>query len=275
MIESGKKERTVLCCLTTEVVKVVEPVNFYEATTVYIISDSAPDRPKAEAEFYKVFVEEAKNRIERSGNVEVRIVPADLDDYQSLLRAIISTVTAERVRCDGYVDLYLNVSSGTPEYIAAAMVATIQDKDLIAFTVKTKSKSLSPERLNELLINNGKPVGMSAEVFDPTLIMTFGPYQPSKKLVSCLKVIKELDEVKRYPSFTEIIAKMKEEGIWDYEPESKKNLTDDAQKERMYFRRNYIDPMVLNGWVSEENTKRNRYVLTRTGEAVVKVYHID
>ncbi len=34
---SGKKEAVVISCLTTEVVKVVEPIKFYEATRAYLI----------------------------------------------------------------------------------------------------------------------------------------------------------------------------------------------------------------------------------------------
>ncbi len=41
----------------------------------------------------------------------------------------------------------------------------------------------------------------------------------------------------------------------------------------MYYRRNFIDPLVSKGWLVEDLNKRNKYLLTKKGEAVIKVYH--
>jgi len=269
---SGKKERVVICCLTTEVVKVVEPVEFYEATRVHIILYPNTDETDPEAKFYNAFLDEARSRINSYSRTAINLVYANIMDYQVMLRTIISLVAEERANCGDFVDIYVNISSGTPEYIAGAMLAAMQDESITAFSVRSKTRSMNLEDAMKAYTVKGKPVGRTSEVNDPIMIMTFGPEMPDGRLVSCLSLMKKLDESNRYPSFTDIIERMKEEGTWDYSPESKKTRTDEAQKERMYFRRNYIDPMLQKGWIVEEHSKRNRYVLTKKGEVVVNVY---
>lgn len=272
MNQTGKKDRVMICCLTTEVMKVVEPIKFYDVTRVYIISYPNSEEDDPSAEFYNSFLKEACRRIESDGKAEVRIKYANILDYQEMLRTVIY-ITAEETNNHGdFVDIYVNISSGTPEYIAGAMLAAMQNEKLIAFSVRTKSRSMSYGEARAAYTVNGSLVGRSSEVYDPTMIMTFGSEMPDEKLVACLGILKVLNENHRYPSFNEVIDVLKEENIWDYTPETKKTRTDDQQKERMYYRRNFIDRMVENGWIVEDHIKRNKYVLTKKGEAVITVY---
>jgi hypothetical protein len=269
---SGKKDRVVLCCLTTEVVKVVEPIRFYEATRTHIIThqsleDLGPDRKCYE------FLNEARSRIESECNTELIIDQTNILDYQDVLRTIIGIVAEEKARSDDFVDIFINVSSGSADYKVSAMLVAMQQPDVIAFTVKTKSRNIDLEKAFEAITFNGKSVGITSEIYDPVMVMTFGSEMPEDKLVDCLAVISELKEDDKSPSFGDIIDKLKEYGIWDYSPEASKTRTDDSQKERMYFRRNFIDPLVSKGWIIEDLNKRNKYLLTKKGEAVIKIYY--
>lgn len=272
MNQTGKKERVLICCLTTEVVKVVKPIDFYEATRVHIIAYPNTNESDHTARFYNTFLKEARNRIEEGGRADVIVHYANILDYQEMLRTIVRTAAEEKAKFGSFVDIYVNISSGTPEYIAGAMLASMQDESLIAFSVRTKTRSMNLEQAMEAYTVDGKPVGRTSEVYDPAMIMTFGAEAPDDRLVACLGILKGMNENKRYPSFNDVIVALKNENEWDYVPESKKTRTDDAQKERMYFRRNYIDPMLSKGWIVEDHIKRNRYILTRKGEAVVSVY---
>jgi len=272
---SGRSERVVVCCLTTEVVKVVEPILFYEATRAHIIAYPDSDESDPDAQFFASFLDEAKNRIQWYGRTGLTVDHANVMDYQEMLRTIIRIIAAERSRCGEAVDIFVNISSGTPEYIAAAMLVAMQNRDVVAFSVRTKARSIVTDDAIRALSVDGRPVGSTSEVSEPTMVMNFGPEMPEDKFVVCLGVMKELNESVKPPGFADIINRMKEECVWDYVPESNKTRTDDSQKERMYFRRNFIDPMVEREWILEDPVKRNRYLLTEKGEAVVDVYGRD
>lgn len=271
MNPSGKKEAVVICCLTTEVVKVVEPVKFYEAARVHIISHCNTGEGSPDELFYNTFLEEACRQIKACTKAETFVNCSNIMDYQEMLRTILNIVAEERAKDDGSI-IYVNISSGTPEYIAGAMLAAMQDDDLIAFSVRTKTRSMDLDEAMKAYTVDGKPTGRTSSVTDPTMVMTFGPEVPNDKHVACLEVFKGQEIDNKHLNFNEIIEALKEKGIWDYTPEVKKTRTEDSQKERMFLRRNYITPMLDKGWVVENHQKRNKFDITTKGEAIVAVY---
>ena len=271
MNPSGKKEAVVICCLTTEVVKVVEPIKFYEASRAHIIAFPNSEEQDLDAKFYNTFLKEAVNQLESYGRAEVKVDYANILDYQEMLKTIINIVAEEKAADDSSI-IYVNISSGTPEYIAGAMLAAMQNEDLVAFSVRTKTRSMDWDQAMEAYSIDGKPVGRSSEVSDPTRVMTFGPEVPNDRHVACLEVFKAQEKDNRHLNFNEIIEALKAKGIWDYVPEVKKTRTDDSQKERMFLRRNYITPMLDKSWIVENHQKRNKFDLTTKGEAIVAVY---
>lgn len=207
---SGKKDRVVVCCLTTEVVKVVEPIKFYEATRTHIITHQGQADSDPENIFYNEFLGEARSRIESECNTELTVHRTNIIEYQDLLRTIIGIVAEERARTDDFVDIFINVSSGTADYIVSAMLVAMQQPDVIAFTVRTKSRNINVEKALEAYSFNGKPVGITSEIYDPVMVMTFGSEMPEDKLVDCLAIISELEIDEKSPSFGMIIDKLKE-----------------------------------------------------------------
>ena len=271
MNKSGKKEPVIICCLTTEVVKVVEPAKFYEASRVHIVSYPNSEESDPASCFYNRFLKEARARIEENPHAAVIVEYANIMDYQEMLRTILRIVSAERERNASTI-IYVNISSGTPEYIAGAMLASMQDSELIAFSVRTKSRSMNYDQMLSAYTVDGRTVGNTAEVNDPIRILTFGPEMPEDRLVACLEIIKSQDADGRSLSFGDIINRMKDMGIWDYTPEHNRTRTDDDQKERMYLKRNFIIPMMDKEWIIENYHKRNKFLLTEKGEAIVAVY---
>jgi hypothetical protein len=271
MNHSGKKESVIICCLTTEVVKVVEPVKFYGATRVHIISYPNSGVPESEIRFYNSFLTEARKRIEQDPNVKIMVDYANVLDYHDMAREIINIVAAEKEQNDA-VSIYLNISSGTPEYIAAAMLVSMQDPELIAFSVRSRARSMDYDEALSAYSVDGKPVGWTSEVNEPMMVTTFGSEMPDDRLVACLEILRTQGSDSQFMNFNEIIEKMKDVGIWDYVPENNRTRTDDAQKERMFLKRNYITPMLDKGWIAENSRKRNKFILTEKGEAIVSVY---
>ena len=270
MNPSGKKEAVVISCLTTEVVRVVEPVKFYGAARAYIIT-CHNDGSEEVAEFHDAFLKEACEEIESFRGTNVTIEYANILDYKDVLKTIVGIVSEERARDPSSI-IYVNISSGTPEYIAGAMLAVTQNEELIAFSVSTKTGTLDLEQKMKAYSVDGKPVGRTSAVNDPIKIMTFGAKAPDDKLVACLEVFRSQEIEKKYYNFNEIIDALKSKGTWDYMPDGNKTKTEDAQKERMYLRRNYITPLIERGWVVENLQKRNKFDITSKGKAVVSVY---
>ncbi|MBO6084326.1 MAG: hypothetical protein J6O90_04540, partial [Candidatus Methanomethylophilaceae archaeon] len=85
MNPSGKKEAVVICCLTTEVVKVVEPVKFYEAARVHIISHCDTGEGSPDELFYNTFLEEACRQIKACTKAETFVNCSNIMDYQEML----------------------------------------------------------------------------------------------------------------------------------------------------------------------------------------------
>lgn len=268
---SGKKEAVVISCLTTEVVKVVEPIKFYEASRAYIIVHDASGEGSDNASFYTSLIEEARNQIESLQRATVKIETADILDYREVLKTIIRIIATERA-IDEMSTIYLNISSGTTEFATGAMLAAVQDEEIIAFSVKTKGTNLNLEQVVKVCIVDGRAIGTTKAVSDPIKVLTFGSDAPNDRLVACLEILKSQGVDKNYLNFNEIIDALKAKGVWDYVPEIKKTRTDDSQKERMFLRRNYITPMLDKGWVVENHMKRNKFDLTSKGEAIISIY---
>ena len=79
----------------------------------------------------------------------------------------------------------------------------------------------------------------------------------------------------RNVSFSDIIARMKACGRWDYAPDRRRGKTDDAQKERMFFKRNFLNPMTELGWIEEDRMFRNRFSLTPQERMILEIYYGD
>ena len=90
-----------------------------------------------------------------------------------------------------------------------------------------------------------------------------------------LKMVGDLNTGERNLSFADIIEKLKDAHCWDYEPDRRRGKTDDAQKERMYFKRNFLTPLEDLGWIREDKVVKNRFRITQEGLVVLDIYYGD
>ncbi len=193
-----------------------------------------------------------------------------LNDYKAVLRTLLTIIKGEDPDCS---EFYVNISSGTPEYAAAAMLVSMQNRGFTAFTVKTKEYTQSPEEYRGSVFRDGRPQGVSSEVSEPVRVVTFDPSKQDADLITCLGIFSELRKVHARVMFEEIIDRLKVEGVWTYVPDVRKRKTDVIQKNRVQFRRQFIDPMVRKGWIVEDEDYKRIYHITAEGNAIIDVYY--
>ena len=263
---SGRKDRVMIACLSLDVPMIVDPAVFYKAERIHILKDDTEDSPIYE-EFFNETIKQLREKLPN-----IRIVDHELDtsDYRKVLRELLTIV---RVDEDDFTDIYVNISSGTPEYSAAAMLLCMQYSVLTAFTVKPKEKALNEEDMRRHFYRGGRPVGAVLTTEEPVKVVTFDPEKQDMELITAMAVIGEFSLEKSYVTYEDIIDGLAEKGIWRYMPKPGRKKTEDLQKKRMYFRRNFIAPMVEKGWLAEDPFAKRRFIVTEKGQAVIDVYH--
>ena len=271
-IRSGRKERIVIECIMMDVPMVVEPAVHYEADTVHLIHYSRNHRENI-SEMYGRFFEEARRQIRERSEAQVMEHDANVYDFHAMMRTVLEIVSSDRKRTGGIMDVYVNISAGSTEYSAAAMLVCMQNKTLTAFTVRTDEYMIRNEDIERLLYRDGRPVGFSATVEEPEMVVTFDPDRQDAQLVACLGVLKEVQSRKRNVYFSDLINGLKVLGAWNYEPDRRRGKTDDEQKELMHLKRAYMEPMVKKGWVVKNELVKGRWDITPEGEAIIEVYH--
>lgn len=270
-IPSGRKDRIVVACVMFDVPMAVEPVIHYKPDRVHLIHYNKNHRGTGGG-MYMDFYNEAVKQISEKTGAEIIEHNAKVYDYHIMMRTMLEIVNYEVKRTGEIMDVYVNISSGSTEYSAAAMLTCMQYRGLTAFTVRTKEYMLSNEDVYRLLYKDSIPYGFSASVEEPRMVVTFDPEKKDADLVACLSVLKQIKSKKRDFKFKEIIDELKIIGAWNYEPRKKTYKTDDVQNERMYFKRAYIFPMLEKGWIEESPLVKDRYDVTKEGEAIIDVY---
>jgi len=271
-IRSGRKERIVIECVMMDVAMVVEPALYYEADTVHLIHYSKNHRDNISTTYGKFF-DEAKKQISERLKTDIVEHDANVYDFRAMMRTLLEIVSSERRRTGGIMDVYVNISAGTTEYSAAAMLVCMQNRSLTAFTLRTSEYTIQNEDIERLLYRDGKPVGFSTAVEEPEMIVTFDPERQDAQLVACLGVLKEEQSRKRNVYAADVINGLKILGAWNYEPDRRRGRTDDEQKELMYLKRAYLEPMAKKGWVVKNELVKGRWDITPEGEAIIDVYH--
>lgn len=265
---SGKKDRVLISCLTFGVPVVVDPAVYYGAERIHILHyiHSDDDEYKVYQEFYDEACKQLKNKLPKVEIVEHNI---SITEYRLVLRELLRIVRSE----DRFTDIYVNISAGTSEYSAAAMLVCMQYSNLTAFTVRSKEYALKDKDIKRLLYKDGRPVGLRLQVHDPVMITTFDPEKQDMDLIAAMVVIRDIWKSKNYATYEEMIDGLIEAGVWKYNPNRKRTKTDDLQKKRQHFKRNYLDPMMEKGWLAEDPIVKRRYRVTDKGQAVIDVYY--
>lgn len=263
-----KMRRVMIACVTFDTARISTPVEFYGSNVVYLIHyvrDKSPDN------IYQQFYDETVRLIKAANpGAEIDEVSARVYVFEDMLKAVSGIIYREKERADknkGKLEIRVNLSAGSPEYITAAGIASMMNKDVEPFFVATGEYKLGsdPEKLKEVYFDQetGRPVGIVKSVRDVVDMPPFTVDMPDEKLVKALREYAKLIEEDATVSSMEVIDLLQKKGLW-----TKKNHID-GNSDTVYYQRKYIDVWIAHGWIERIGGKRSGYRLTENGRIII------
>ena len=258
---SGKRERVVISCVTFDVAKIVEPAVHYEATKIHLIHFGRSVYMEFFNEVYDRLSEELPKAVIEDHNVEVY-------DFNKMLNTVLTIISKEKKETKGMADIFVNVSAGTSEYSAAALMASMMADDVMPFNVPTAEYQVSDSRIKEVYYENDRPIGMAKRVKEPVMISTYSVDRPDERQVLGLAVLDEHLKKRSAVSAVAIIPDLAERKLINMTYAT--NTTKPDQNTIMNYQRNFMDQWIRNGWV--ERTSRRTIRITPNGRTVLDVF---
>ena len=263
MSDSGKRITTVISCTTVETVRVSDPALFYEADRLHIIYMSEDDSDKQQ--FYSALVDEIEKNVRGRRDIEVIRHNDTVYRFNTMLHLVNEIIKSEKEEFGGFVDIYVNISSGSSEYAAAAMCACMMNRGCTPFTVAAKDRTIPFEKYRELISRDGHPIGNTSSVHEPKMVKTFNIEPPDEDLVRYLIFFDSLGG--RPYTRASIMRLLESNGIWKYESSKKDPKKNSAT---MKYRRDVLMPLLDNGWII--NVPKNRWIVTPAGRAILDIF---
>jgi len=260
---SGRRYSVVIFSLSPVKELYLSALDHYDPDEVFILRPTGDDPiSQSSCEIFDTVSAEVK--CSNTQDIEI-----DSTDFKGILGRIIDIKRHLQEKYGDSLDLYINISSGTHEFAAAATFASMLPKTCTAFRVELYSDVLDKDRIIEI-VN-----GMEFDVEPPETITTVQNRDPAEDVIAYLRVIKELRRQTRYPKVRQIIEVLKEEGQWTHSPDRKScsGRTPLWKKEEMYLKRHYEDEALENGWL--EKTSRDELVVSDKGNVMISVYGVN
>lgn len=275
-LPSGRKKRIMVACVTFETSKVVEPALYYEINKAHIIH-YVKDPDSESGKIYDSFRRRVCERLESESPREVEIVEHNerVSDFSVMLRTVLSIIQMENSGEEG-CEIYVNISSGSPEYAAAATVASMMVPGTIPFSVNTKEYTVSTDRIRDVYFVDDQPVGMTKTTYPPRTMPIYAINIPEEHLVRGLRILGHRNEAKLSVTSGRMVEALKEAGLWyrDTESDDPDRKANQRQTEAVYYQRDFISKWLKNGWIVKDDL-RNRYVLTESGTTVIGTFYTD
>ena len=265
---SGKKEIVVISCVTFETAKVVSPIDYYNADKAYLLH-------YGDDNIYREFYDRVVGMI-RDLDQNIEIIDWDgkkVYDFSEMLREILTILENES---DVDTEVFINISAGTSEFSAAAVVASMMKPGVVAFTVSTEKYMVDGERVREVFFEDGLPVGMARSVKEPIMLPQYRIEMPPKSLVHGLKVLSDKIDNKKSIKAKNMIEALKEEGLWYHEmiisPNGKKQ--DNSRTEAVYYNRNFVKKWMDKGWIIKNDLTR-KHEITESGHLILRTFYLE
>ena len=262
--ESGKRTTVMIACTTNETVRVSDPAVYYETDVLHLIYHRGTD---ARAALYDSLVDEIRRRISEKRGTEIVLHDETVYRYNVMLRTVNDIIRSIRDEYGEFADIFVNISSGTPEYIAAAMCACMMNQGAVPFTVSVKEHTIPPEEYMRMTSVDGRIVGDAKSVNTPKMVETFAIDRPDEDLVRYLSFFSRLGDRPCTPST--LVDLLSSAEVWIYTPSRTSNPGRNSAW--VACKRAVIDPLVAKGWLRPGRTK-NRWQVTPTGRMVLDVF---
>lgn len=244
--------------------KVVDPVSHYDATRVHLLHHAE------EGSVYRDFYDEVVKRISDI-DPRIEVVPhlCAVYEFSEVMREVLCIMQDEANRCGDDLDIYVNISAGTSEYSAAALIASMMNTGTaVPFTVGAEEFQVPPEKVREVYYDGDRPVGLTKTTKEPKAVSAYPIESPDPVRVLALKVLDE-QIGKDDTCASTMMRLLNERGLFgDYE---KKPTDRPEQKEVMRYQRNFVDYWLEKGWVEKVSKRRSR--VTKRGRDVLDVFY--
>ena len=260
-----------IACVTFETFKVSNPIKYYETPIVHIIH-YVRDINSESAKQYLLFYNRVCDLI-RDNNPNSQIIEhlEDVSDFQGMLRTI-DSIIMEEYSLHPKSDIFINISAGTSEYVAAATISSMMFKDTIPIAVKTKKFTITGEdAIRDAYFKKGLPIGMTEDTFDPSIISKISIQRPNENLVKGLKVLRDMYDNNPSARASEIIDCLKKEGVW-FRNSSNAIKTDESRYDLVCYHRDFVDRWLKLGWVVKDEY-RHKYFITQEGDRIISTFY--
>ena len=265
MYLTGKRTRTVIACTTMETVRVSEPAIFYEADRLHIVYMAVDGSDKKD--YYESVVNEIEKAVNKKRHVKVIRHNSTVYKFSIMLRLINDIIKQEKEEFGEFVDIYVNISSGTSEFAAAAMCACMMNRGCIPFSVAVKDHTILFDKFLEMASHEGHPVGDALTVHNPRMIETFNFEPPDEELIRYLLFFDSLGG--RPYTKSNLIRLAETNDVWVYSPTKTKNPGRNAATQQ--FNREVMFPLIDKGWLRNGSSK-NRWIVTPSGRAILDIF---
>jgi len=274
---TGKRERIMVSCVTFETVKITEPIKFYDVDRVHLIH-YVREPGSYSGEIYQDFFNEVCNIINKSsGNkIEIKEYEEKVSQFLPMLRLILKIIEKE-LSSNEPVDLFINISAGTSEYTAAAVVASMMNPAVIPFSVSTDQYTVKDEMIRRAYYRNGAPVGLTETIFEPAIMPKYNMPMPDRNLVKGLRALHDVYNSTHNTKGPAVIMKLKEQGLWRGLTEGQTSRRHDTTAEKgdsVYYHRDFVGKWLSNGWVKKDEF-RKRYELTEEGMRIIETFYTE
>ena len=262
-MSSGRKERVLISCVTFEVAKIVDPISYYYATRVHLLHTAG------EGSVYREFYDEVIRQIGAMGRpIEVEDHKCHVYEFSNVMRQVLCIMQDEVNRCGENLEIYVNISAGTSEYSAAALMASMMNTGIaIPFTVSTDKFQVPADKIREVYYDGDTPVGLTKTTREPKAVSAYPLESPDPTRVLALKVLEEQIE-KGDSCASTMMRLLNEQGL--FEDYDKTPTGRPEQKDVMRYQRNYVDYWIDKGWVEKVSKRKSR--VTRQGRDVLEVF---
>lgn len=291
-------KRVMVACVTTEVVKITQPAKDIRTDRVHLLNfiKAASNGDKAEKD-REQFYRAVYNKVVEVLNGEKQEIYEHFNvrsfNFDDCFHAIYDILITEKRKGS---DIYVNISGGTPEYAAAASIASMMIPGVKLFSVGTKATghTIDFDKQLSMAYHNGELVGSAFEVHKPISINSFPLKAPDEDVLKCLKIFNSLPIGKR--SNVNVIRRLIHNQLWKFALDEKGSGTsvelenEDGEmlpssdrekylklqrKEAVLYQRDYINKWKADGWIEKSKINGKRYQLTDTGKRYVDIFCSD
>jgi len=291
-------KRVMVACVTTEVVKITHPAHDTGVDRIHLLNyvkegESNTQEEQDRKTFYEKIYSTVKQELGMFVDEVVEHRDVTTYNFDQCFHAIYDILYEEK--CQGS-DVYVNISGGTPEYSAAATIASMMVKGVKLFSVGTMASGFTVDFKKQLeqSYHDGHLVGSAFDVHEPFPIASFPLPTPDEDLLKALKVFVSIPVGRR--SNVNVIRKLIEYGLWrfaldeagtgtsvEFEDEASRFIEGGdyekylkrQKKEAVLYQRGYIEKWKKLGWIEKSSINGKRYDLTETGKRYVEIFCSD